>query len=126
MRTQNYSRKRQAIYELLLSTKEHPSAEWIYNNLKSDYPDLSLGTVYRNLKLLEKNGTVRSVAVVDGCERYDALMSPHSHFVCSKCGRVIDVFLDSLLPTLTEELHIDGAKEINSFTLLYYGICDQC
>ena len=126
MRTQNYSRKRQAIYELLLSTKEHPSAEWIYNNLKSDYPDLSLGTVYRNLKLLEKNGTVRSVAVVDGRERYDALMSPHSHFVCSKCGRVIDVFLDSLLPTLTEELHIDGAKEINSFTLLYYGICDQC
>ena len=126
MRTQNYSRKRQAIYELLLSTKEHPSAEWIYNNLKSDYPDLSLGTVYRNLKLLEKNGTVRSVAVVDGCERYDALMSPHSHFVCSKCGRVIDVFLDSLLPTSTEELHIDGAKEINSFTLLYYGICDQC
>ncbi len=126
MSTQNYSRKRQAIYELLLSTKEHPSAEWIYNNLKSDYPDLSLGTVYRNLKLLEKNGTVRSVAVVDGCERYDALMSPHSHFVCSKCGRVIDVFLDSLLPTLTEELHIDGAKEINSFTLLYYGICDQC
>ena len=126
MSTQNYSRKRQAIYELLLSTKEHPSAEWIYNNLKSDYPDLSLGTVYRNLKLLEKNGTVRSVAVVDGRERYDALMSPHSHFVCSKCGRVIDVFLDSLLPTLTEELHIDGAKEINSFTLLYYGICDQC
>ena len=126
MSTQNYSRKRQAIYELLLSTKEHPSAEWIYNNLKSDYPDLSLGTVYRNLKLLEKNGTVRSVAVVDGCERYDALMSPHSHFVCSKCGRVIDVFLDSLLPTLTEELYIDGAKEINSFSLLYYGICDQC
>ena len=61
-----------------------------------------------------------------GRERYDALMSPHSHFVCSKCGRVIDVFLDSLLPTLTEELYIDGAKEINSFTLLYYGICDQC
>ncbi len=126
MRTQNYSRKRQAIYELLLSTKEHPSAEWIYNSLKSDYPDLSLGTVYRNLKLLEENGTVKSVAVVDGRERYDALMSPHSHFVCSKCGRVIDVFFQNEIPNIADNLRIDGVKEINSFSLIYYGVCDKC
>lgn len=126
MRTQNYSRKRQAIYELLLSTKEHPSAEWIYNNLKSEFPDLSLGTVYRNLKLLEENGTVKSVAVVEGRERYDALMSPHSHFVCNNCGRVIDVFFSSEVSDFTEKLHIDGAKQIDSFSLIYYGICDKC
>ena len=126
MRTQNYSRKRQAIYELLLSTKEHPSAEWIYNSLKSEYPDLSLGTVYRNLKLLEENGTVKSVAVVDGRERYDALMSPHSHFVCSKCGRVIDVFFQNEISDIADNLRIDGVKEINSFSLIYYGICDKC
>ncbi len=126
MRTQNYSRKRQAIYELLLSTKEHPSAEWIYNSLKSEYPDLSLGTVYRNLKLLEENGTVKSVAVVDGRERYDALMSPHSHFVCSKCGRVIDVFFQNEISNIADNLRIDGVKEINSFSLIYYGICDKC
>ena len=126
MRTQNYSRKRQAIYELLLSTKEHPSAEWIYNSLKSEYPDLSLGTVYRNLKLLEQNGTVKSVAVVDGRERYDALMSPHSHFICSKCGRVIDVFFQNEISNIADNLRIDGVKEINSFSLIYYGICDKC
>ena len=126
MRTQNYSRKRQAIYELLLSTKEHPSAEWIYNSLKSEYPDLSLGTVYRNLKLLEENGTVKSVAVVDGRERYDALMSPHSHFICSKCGRVIDVFFQNEIPNIADNLRIDGVKEINSFSLIYYGVCDKC
>lgn len=126
MRTQNYSRKRQAIYELLLSTKEHPSAEWIYNALKSEYPDLSLGTVYRNLKLLENNGAVKSVAVVDGRERYDALMSPHSHFVCNKCGRVIDVFLRNEISDITENLRINGAKRIDSFSLIYYGVCDKC
>lgn len=126
MRTQNYSRKRQAIYELLLSTKEHPSAEWIYNNLKLEYPDLSLGTVYRNLKVLEENGSVRSVAVVDGRERYDALMSPHSHFVCNKCKRVVDVFFSKAVPELTEYLNIEGVKEINSFSLIYCGICDKC
>ena len=126
MRTQNYSKKRQAIYELLLSTKEHPSAEWIYNTLKTDYPDLSLGTVYRNLKLLEENGTIKSVAVVDGRERYDALMSPHSHFVCSKCGKVIDVFFRNKTVEFAENLKIDGAKKIDSFSLIYYGTCDNC
>ena len=126
MRTQNYSRKRQAIYEFLLSTKEHPSAEWIYNVLKSEYPDLSLGTVYRNLKLLEDNGAVKSVAVVDGRERYDALMSPHSHFVCSKCGRVIDVFLKNEISDMAENLKINGANKIDSFSLIYYGVCDKC
>jgi len=126
MRTQNYSRKRQAIYELLLSTKEHPSAEWIYNNLKSDFPDLSLGTVYRNLKLLEKNGAVRSVAVIDGRERYDALMSRHSHFVCIHCGRVIDVMMDRIAEEVTEESEIDGIGTVEFLSLIYYGTCEKC
>lgn len=126
MRTQNYSKKRQAIYELLLSTNEHPTAEWIYNRLKSDYPDLSLGTVYRNLKLLEENGSINSVAVVNGCERYDAKTFPHSHFVCNKCGRVIDVFLSKEISDFTERAHVEGAKAIESFSLIYYGLCDEC
>lgn len=126
MRTQNYSKKRQAIYELLLSTKEHPSAEWLYNQLKLEYPDLSLGTVYRNLKLLEKNGVVRSVAVVDGRERYDAIMTRHSHFVCINCGRVIDVIMDYNANELNECAHIDGVGTVEFLSLIYHGICDEC
>lgn len=126
MRTQNYSRKRQAIYELLLSTDAHPSAEWLYNSLKPTYPDLSLGTVYRNLKLLESNGSVKSVAVVDGCERYDARMTPHSHFVCKSCGRVLDVFFTESMNDITEKAYIDGAKKVDSYNLIFYGICNEC
>ncbi len=126
MRAQNYSRKRQAIYELLLSTDEHPTAEWIYNNLKSDYPDLSLGTVYRNLKLLEKNGAIKSVTVINGCERYDAKVFPHSHFICNKCGKVIDVFYSKENSEVSENIHIEGAKRIDSFSLIYYGECNDC
>ncbi len=126
MRTQNYSKKRQAIYELLLSTKEHPTAEWIYNTLKDEYADLSLGTVYRNLKLLEKNGMIKSVAVVNGCERYDALTSPHSHFVCTKCSRVIDVFYRDEVPDFIRNMHIDGADRVDYFSLIYYGTCNNC
>ncbi len=126
MRTQNYSRKRQAIYELLLSTDTHPSADWIYNSLKPKYPDLSLGTVYRNLKLLESNGAIKSVAVVDGCERYDARISKHSHFVCKKCGRVIDVFFTESIPDIIDKTYIDGAREVESYNLIFYGSCDKC
>ena len=130
MRTQNYSRKRQAIYELLLSTDSHPTAEWIYNSLKPKYPDLSLGTVYRNLKLLEGNGVVKSVAVVDGCERYDARMSPHSHFVCKKCARVIDIFftesMPDPIPDMVKRTYIEGVKDVDSYNLIFYGECDKC
>lgn len=126
MKGQNYSRKRQAIYDLLLSTKEHPTADWIYSNLKPIYPDLSLGTVYRNVKLLESKGMVQSVTVVNGCERFDADVRPHSHFVCNGCGRVIDVYFKRNITDLTGDLMLDGIKRVDSYSLIYYGICENC
>lgn len=94
--------------------------------MKPKYPDLSLGTVYRNLKLLESNGAVRSVTVVDGCERYDARVSPHSHFVCRECGRIIDVFFTENLAEMVDKKYIDGAKKIERYNLIFYGVCDKC
>lgn len=123
MKGQNYSRKRQAIYDLMCSTDRHPTAEWIYNELKLDYPDLSLGTVYRNIKLLESKGMINSVTVVNGCERYDAFTDPHSHFVCRVCGKIIDVFINfNTFPAVK----INGARKIESQSLIYYGICEDC
>lgn len=126
MKGQNYSKKRQAIYDLLLSTKTHPTADWIYSSLKPVYPDLSLGTVYRNVKLLESTGMVQSVAVVNGCERYDAQTEPHSHFVCNNCGKVIDVYFKRNITDLTGDLMLDGIKRVDSYSLIYYGICESC
>lgn len=123
MRGRNYSKKRQAIYDLMCSTKEHPSAEWVYNKLKSDYPDLSLGTVYRNMKLLEEQGMLKSVAVVDGCGRYDAYVKPHSHFVCSECGKILDVHVSF---DAVDRVNIEGVHRIDSHNLVYYGICTDC
>lgn len=123
MKGQNYSKKRQAIYDLMCSTKEHPSADWIYNSLKREYPDLSLGTVYRNVKLLESKGMIKSVSVVNGSERYDADTSPHSHFVCSSCGKILDVFVK--LDTFSD-IQIKGVRRIDSQSLIYYGVCEDC
>ena len=126
MRSQNYSRKRQAIYDLMLSTHEHPSAEWIYSQLKHEYSDLSLGTVYRNLKLLEDNGNIRSVAVISGTEHYDAIMTEHPHFICRTCGKIRDLPAKFLLPELSNIKSIRGVGKIGSTSLVYYGCCEDC
>ena len=131
MKTHNYSRKRQAICELLMSTREHPSAQWLYNELKPEYPDLSLGTVYRNLKFLESSGVIRSVAVVDGIERYDGITEDHAHFVCNCCGRILDIPIphdfDSIHSGLFEsDKRLAGVGKIEFTKIIYYGNCDEC
>ena len=80
------SRKRAAILEALAAVTEHPTAEMLYNRLKPRYPELSLGTVYRNLSVLAEEGLVVTVARVDGQERYDARTEPHAHFVCRRAA----------------------------------------
>ena len=86
-----HSKKREAILEALRCAKDHPSAEMLYSRLKGTYPDLSLGTVYRNLAFFINDGEITSVGAVAGQERYDADTSPHAHFICRLCGRVLDV-----------------------------------
>ncbi len=81
---QNYSRKREAIYQAICSTDTHPTADWIYQNLKPVYSDLSLGTVYRNINRFKEEGRIISVGVVNGQERLDGNTVPHSHFICKK------------------------------------------
>ena len=90
-RTVRYSKKREAILAVIRGTSTHPSAEWIYHQLRPTHPDLSLGTVYRNLTFFQENGQVQSVGVVRGQERFDAIVTPHSHFMCNCCGTVLEV-----------------------------------
>lgn len=120
------SKKRQAIYDALKATVKHPSAEQLYELLKPEYPDLSLGTVYRNLGILLDEGKIVSVGNVNGEERFDAVTSRHAHFVCSKCGAVIDVMLEGLeLPDCkTVENSLGG--RVDDFRLSFTGICNNC
>jgi len=79
-----HSHQRERIYEYLTRSCEHPSAEMVYNDLRPEIPGLSLGTVYRNLKLLEELGKIRRVTSHQGTERYDAICGDHAHFLCQK------------------------------------------
>ena len=88
-----YSRQREMIYEYLRGTCEHPSAETVYEALRPQIPGLSLGTVYRNLKLLEELGKIQRISA-QGIERYDACQGDHAHFLCEKCGMLRDLGSD--------------------------------
>ena len=85
-RTKHF-RKRDAILTCLRSTDTHPSAEWIYENVRQEIPDISLATVYRNLSLFKEQGMISSLGTVKGIERFDGNVEPHVHFICSECGK---------------------------------------
>ena len=126
-RTTRYSKKREAILSALRGTKSHPSAEWVYQTLKPTHLDLSLGTVYRNLALFRQQGVIQSVGVVNGQERFDADTSLHHHFVCERCGSVLDLDFrqeqeDSWDQAVSEQY---GFKTLRH-ELIFYGICKTC
>lgn len=116
---------RNSIYEYLCGTNEHPSAEMIYNDLKGDNPNLSLGTVYRNLKQLEELGQIIRVTNVNNHERYDANCEDHVHFVCDRCGRVIDI-MDADVHKATAALNIPNGAKIKRLQIVIEGTCEDC
>ncbi|MCI8870550.1 MAG: transcriptional repressor [Lawsonibacter sp.] len=125
-RAVRYSRKREAILQAIRSTNTHPSAEWVYQTLKPCHPDLSLGTVYRNLTFLREQGLIQSVGVVNGQERFDGLTSPHSHFVCSRCGGVSDLHGLTLDADLDRQVGRQYRLVIERHELLFRGVCQKC
>lgn len=125
-RKRNYSRKREAILNAVRSTTSHPTADWVYEKLKPDYPDLSLGTVYRNLAQFKEDGTIVSVGVVNGQERFDGNVRPHTHFICSKCGAVLDIPDEYIGSDRIEEAEKKYHLRIDSSDVLLRGMCPEC
>jgi Fe2+/Zn2+ uptake regulation proteins len=123
---QNYSRKREAILNALRSTPVHPTAEWVYQKLKPDYPDLSLGTVYRNLSQFKQDGVIISIGVVNGQERFDGNITPHTHFVCSGCGAVLDIPEKYIGKQFSAEIAEKYHLQVDSGEVLFHGLCSQC
>lgn len=117
-----YSRQRELIYQTLKSSKEHPTAEMIYQILKPANPSLSLGTVYRNLNLLADEGVVlRMPFTVD---RYDADTSEHPHFLCKSCGNLYD--LEMAVGAGLDELVNSLGYQVERHDLTFRGICKKC
>lgn len=125
MEARKFSKKRAAILEALRSTDEHPSAEMLYARLKGEFPDLSLGTVYRNLAMFVADGDAVSVGTVGGQERYDADTAPHAHFICVCCGRVLDVCSPNL-SGLERDVEEETGGVVTARSLNFIGKCAEC
>lgn len=118
------TRQRQAIINMLAASHEHPTAEMIYAAVCRELPDISLGTVYRNLQLLVAEGQVREIAKGREGARFDGNLQPHSHFFCQCCGAVYDVpaYPAEISP---EYLHNMPGRLLNQRTD-FFGICQEC
>lgn len=125
MAINKYSRQREAIKAYLTTTKEHPTADTVYMNIRSSYPNISLGTVYRNLNLLADQGEILKINCQDGCDRFDGNPKPHYHFICKDCGRVLDIEMDSI-----EHINvIAGANfggKVEGHVTYFFGRCPDC
>ena len=120
-----YSRQRESIKASLMSRKDHPTADAVYASIREEFPNISLGTVYRNLSLLSETGQILKLNMRDSADRFDGRITPHDHFVCERCHCVEDIFLDD-----NEEITIAAQKKfdgkIRSHTTTFYGICKKC
>ena len=119
-------RKRDAILTCLRETDCHPSAEWIFNRLKPQIEDLSLGTVYRNLSLFKEQGLAISVGTVSGTERFDGETAPHVHYICTCCGAVRDLPGISVPEQLTNSAAQEACAEVSGCQLTFTGKCKNC
>ena len=122
-----YSRQRESIKRYLAGTREHPTADTVYMHVKEEYPNISLGTVYRNLNLLTTIGEAIKIPDPDGADRFDGGVIPHNHFFCSGCGKVLDIEIG------TDEIeHINQTAAANfdgvieSSSTIFYGTCGSC
>lgn len=117
--------QRLAVYNYLINTTSHPSADVIYTDIHIQYPTMSLATVYKALKTLVDVGLIQEINVGEGNFRYDGNASPHPHLQCLGCGKVDD-FKDLTLDNLNSlaEKHTD--YQIVSNKVYFYGYCTNC
>jgi len=120
-----YSRQREEIMNFLLTRKDHPTADVVYLNVRQQYPNISLGTVYRNLTLLADMGEILRIRVGDGVDHFDADTSPHYHFICNDCGSVIDLEMENI-DSIMETAGANFGGRISGHITYFYGTCEEC
>lgn len=120
------TKQREIILEILKGSS-HPTAEMIYTEVKKRLPHISLGTVYRNMRVLKAMGDVSELSCSGEYSRFDPNLSCHYHITCSLCGKILDVDLDtSHLKEIEEEVGKRTGFDISSHCIGFHGICQDC
>ena len=117
--------QRHAVLEYLLNSMVHPTADEIYKALEGKFPNMSVATVYNNLRVLREIGLVRELTYADSSSRFDCNTSEHYHIICQECEKIVDFHYPSLeeVESLAEQV---AGFDISHHRLELYGTCEEC
>ncbi|HEX9935364.1 MAG TPA: transcriptional repressor [bacterium] len=119
------SKQKNLILKILRSTHSHPTAQWIFENARKELPNISLGTVYRNLSNLKKEGKIRELIMGADFSRFDGDLRNHDHIQCTACGKVDDVpFI--FFPIPMEQVAQATGYQVFRRRLKFFGTCPEC
>ena len=119
------SKQKEAIFKVVREATLHPTAEWVYERVKREIPNISLGTIYRNLKLLKHEGEIAELGLADTLSRFDGNPQNHYHFRCEQCGRIFDVGEPVNNESDVRLTQKTGFK-ISHHRLEFHGLCKDC
>ncbi|WP_373286007.1 peroxide-responsive transcriptional repressor PerR [Pontibacillus salipaludis] len=117
--------QRHAVLEFLIDSMSHPTADDIYKALESKFPNMSVATVYNNLRVFREIGLVRELTYGDSSSRFDCNTSEHYHAICNNCGKIVDFHYPSLdeVESLAEQV---TGFDVSNHRMEVYGICEEC
>ncbi len=119
------SNQKEAILRAVKGTSSHPTADWVYEQVRREIPNVSLGTIYRNLKSLKKEGEILELNFVGTVSRFDGVTQNHYHFRCEDCGRVFDID-EPVDRCIEERVAQKTGFKVSHHRLEFRGLCDSC
>ena len=119
------SRQREEILNILRNTDTHPTASWIYDELKKDFNNLSMGTVYRNVNILMDQNLITKIESGSSFDRFDGNVKPHYHFICQECDSIYDMPVP-VMDELNEQANLSTTHKIQDHQINFYGLCENC
>ena len=120
-----YSRQREAVYHAVADASLHPTADMVYEIVKKSNPQISLGTVYRNLNQLAENGQLLKISMPTGSDRFDGRLDEHYHMICVVCGRVLDIE-GAALCRLDGDIKAQSGFVVTRHHMVLEGVCGDC
>lgn len=117
--------QRHAILEYLIDSKTHPTADDIYKALADKFPNMSVATVYNNLRVFREVGLVKELTYGDAASRFDFITGDHYHMICESCDKIVDFHYPGLNEVEQLASHVTGF-EVNAHRLEVYGTCPEC
>ena len=125
MEKRNHSPKREAILQAVQQSEAHPTADMVLQMVRNQYPSISQGTVYRNLRILAQEGRIRVVHSADGVDHFDGDTEPHIHITCMHCGKIVD-YPQTAFEEPLQKISQETGFWIDRGRIELYGCCQAC